>query len=100
MDPWSKVDYSRLIREASMVVEKLLEVNPPSGRVPGRGLLTLPILEVRQRRNRGEIVKKGYVLEGYGGRGKYRQRGASGGHQGVQTTPLAQLRVGSHPLAA
>src|SRR3954471_8877212 len=33
MDPWSKVDYSRFIREASMVVEKLPEVIPPSGSV-------------------------------------------------------------------
>src|SRR4051812_44558210 len=39
MDPWSKVDYSRLVRKASMVVEKLAEVNPPSDRVPGQGLL-------------------------------------------------------------
>jgi hypothetical protein len=62
MDPWSKVDYSRLIREASMVVEKLPEVIPPSGRVPGRSLLMLPILEARWRRNRGEIAKKGSVF--------------------------------------
>ena len=62
MDPWSKVDYSRLIREASMVVEKLPEVIPPSGRVPGRSLLMLPILGALQRRNRGEIAKKGSVL--------------------------------------
>src|SRR3954471_11381624 len=34
MDPWSKVDYSQLIREASMATENLPEVNPPSGRVP------------------------------------------------------------------
>ncbi|KAE8770535.1 hypothetical protein D1007_57694 [Hordeum vulgare] len=38
-----------------MVVEKLPEVNPPSGRVPGRGLLTLPISEVLRRRNDGDI---------------------------------------------
>src|SRR4051812_30833762 len=58
MDPWSKVDYSRLIREALVVVEKLPEVDPPSrswncggdgterssrkmvpsSRVPGRGV--------------------------------------------------------------
>ena len=62
MDPWSKVDYSRHIREASMVVEKLPEVIPPSGRVPGRGLLMLPILGALRRRNRGEIVKKGSVF--------------------------------------
>ena len=45
MDPWSKGDYSQLIREASMVVEKLPLVILPSGRVPGRVLLVLPILE-------------------------------------------------------
>src|SRR4051794_24668152 len=87
MDPWSKVDYSRIIREASMVVEKLPEVNPPSGRVPGRGLLALPILEARRRRNRGEIAKKGSVLGGFGTRGKYRRRGAARGPPGVQAAP-------------
>ena len=55
MDSWSKEDYSRHVREASMAVEKLPEVNPPSGRVPGRGLLTLPISEVLRRRNDVEI---------------------------------------------
>src|SRR3954464_5795409 len=79
MDPWSKVDYSRLIREASMVVEKLSEANPPSGRVPGRGLLMLPILTSRRRRNRGEIAKKGSVLEGFGTEEIYRRRGAERG---------------------
>ena len=39
MDPWSKVDYSRHIREEYMEMEGLPEVNPPSGRVPGQGLL-------------------------------------------------------------
>src|ERR1041385_6645802 len=77
MDPWSKVDYSRIIREASMVVEKLPEVNPPSGRVPGRGLLVLPILEVRRRRNRGEITKKGFVFGGFGTKEIYRRMGAA-----------------------
>ena len=69
MDPWSKVVYSRLILETLMVVEKLPEVNPPSGRVPGQGLLAAPILKRRQRQNRGEIAKKGYVLEGFVTRG-------------------------------
>ena len=45
MDSWSKGDYSQLIREASMVVEKLTVVILPSGRVPGRVLLVLHILE-------------------------------------------------------
>ena len=39
MDPWSKVDYSRHIRDASMAMEKLPEVNPPSGRVSEQGIL-------------------------------------------------------------
>src|ERR1041385_5010912 len=65
MDPWSKVDYSQFIGEASMVVEKLPEVVPPSGSVPGRGLLVLPILEARRRRNRGEIAKKGSSFRGF-----------------------------------
>src|SRR4051812_24378144 len=89
MDPWSKVDYSRIIRGASMVVEKLLEVNPPSGRVPGRGLLALPILEARRRRNRGEIGEKGSVLDGFRTRGKYRRRGKPGGHQESRRPPGA-----------
>ena len=55
------MDYSRFTQEASMVVEKLPEVVPPSGRVLGRGLLVLPILEARRRRNRGEIAKKGMI---------------------------------------
>jgi len=61
MDPWSKGDYSRLIREALMVVERLPEVIPPSGRVPGRGLLMLPILEALRRRNRGENRDAGFL---------------------------------------
>src|SRR3954451_18185923 len=87
MDPWSKVDYSRIIWEASMVVEKLLKVNPPSDKVQGRGLLVLPILEARRRRNRGEIAKKGYVLGGFGMKETYRRRGQPGGPPGVQAAP-------------
>src|ERR1041385_1346059 len=67
-----------------MVVEKLPKVVPPSGRVPGRGLLVLPILEARRRRNRGEIMKKGSIPGGFGTREIYRRRGQPGGHQGVQ----------------
>src|SRR4051812_27905676 len=82
MDQWFKVDYSRLIREASMVVEKLPEVNPPSSRVPGQGLLAAPILEAQRPWNRGEIAKKGSLLGGFGTRGKYRRRGADRGPPG------------------
>src|ERR1041385_5949557 len=92
MDQWSKVDYSWFIREASMVVEKLPKVVPPSGRVPGRGLLVLPILEARRRWNRGEIVNKGSVLEGFRTRGIYRRRGAARGGPGAPGAPLARPR--------
>src|SRR3954471_20807949 len=87
MDPWSKGDYSQLIREASMVVERLPVVILPSGRVPGRVLLVLPILEARRRRNRDEIAKKGSVLEGFGTLLNICQRGASAEAWGAQAPP-------------
>src|SRR3954463_6634731 len=72
-----------------MVEEKLSEVDPPSGRVPGRGLLKLPILEAWRRRNRGEITKKGSVFGRIPSRRIYRRRGAARGHQGSRR-PLAR----------
>src|SRR4051812_1933845 len=87
MDPWFKGDYSRIIREASMVVEKLPVVILPSGRVPGRVLLALPILEARRRRNRDEIAKKGSPLEGFGTCVKYRPRGSVRGVLGGPGAP-------------
>src|SRR4051812_36406 len=95
MDPWSKGDYSRIIREASMVVEKLPEVIPPSGRVPGRGLLVLPILEARRRRNRGEIAKKGSPFVGFASQRIYRRRGQPGAPPGVQAPPWRGPTLGS-----
>src|SRR3954470_16372061 len=90
MDPWSKGDYSRIIREASMVVEKVPVVILPSGRVPGRILLALPILEARRRRNRDEIAKKGSRLEGFGTNVKYRPKGDVRGHLGGPGAPPAR----------
>ena len=58
-----------------MVVERLPVVILPSGRVPGRVLLALPILEARRRRNRDEIAKKGSRLEGFGTHVKYMPKG-------------------------
>src|SRR3954466_13738518 len=96
MDPWSKVDYSRIIREASMMEEKLPEVNPPSGRVPGRGLMALPILEARQLWNRGEIAKKGSVLRSFTSRRIYRRRGAVRGATRGLGDPLARPHLRTH----
>src|SRR3954469_4591574 len=97
MDPWSKGDYSRIIREASMVVEKLPVVILPSGRVPGRVLLVLPILEARRRRNRDEIAKKGSPLEGFGTCGKYMPKGGISGGLGGPDAPSARPGGGAAP---
>src|SRR6187399_2270814 len=100
MNPWSKGDYSQLIREASMVVERPPVVILPSGRVPGRVLLVLPILEARWRRNRDEIAKKGSVLEGFGTRAKYMPKGVTrGGEEGPGAPRRCQEggRVGRPP---
>src|SRR4051812_18032420 len=86
MDPWSKGGYSWHIREALMVVEKLPEINPPSDRVPGQGLLTIQISGSRRRRNNGE----NRVTEGLGGdfalRAKYRRKGGTSGAPPDQAT--------------
>src|SRR4051812_39484211 len=89
MDPWSKVDYSRHIRVASMEMEGLPEVNPPSGRVPGQRLLAAPILKRQRRRNREEIGKRGSMPRVSSSGGKYRRKGQPGGPPGSQT-PLGR----------
>src|SRR3954468_1839737 len=79
MDPWSKGDYSRHIREASMRVDGLPEVVPPSGRVSGQLLLAAPILKRRRRRYREEMGKETLILGVSSARAKYRRRGAPRG---------------------
>src|SRR4051812_20884316 len=93
MDPWSKGDYSRIIREASMVVEKVPVVILPFGRVLGRVLLALPILEARRRQNRDEIAKKGSRLEGFGTSVKYRPKGDVRGLLGGRATRAPRALV-------
>src|SRR3954470_3526846 len=83
-----------------MVVEKLPEVVPHSGSVPGRGLLVLPVLEARRRWNRGEIAKKGSVPEGFLSRGINRRKGAARGGPGAPSAPLPRPGAWPHPLAA
>src|SRR3954466_6012642 len=88
MDPWSKVDYSWHIREASMEMEGLPEVIPPSGRVPGQRLLAAPILKRRRRWYREEIGKKTSILEISCAGAKYRPKeGVRRPHQGVRSPP-------------
>src|ERR1041384_6932821 len=83
MDPWSKGDYSRHIREVSMAIDGLPEGVSPSGRVPEQLLQAAPILK-RRRRNREVFAKKGSVLGGSTPRGKYRRRGGRGEPPGRQ----------------
>src|SRR4051794_20351254 len=96
MDPWSKGDYSRHIREALMVVEKLPEINPLSGRVPGQGLLMTPISESRRRRNSGENRVTEGLPRVFTPRAKYRRKGGTWGplltrSQGGVAPPLEAL---------
>src|ERR1043165_3858778 len=94
MDPWSKVDYSRHIRKASMGVDGLPEVVPPSGRVPGQLLLSAPILKRRRRRYREEIGKKTSILGVSSARAIYRRRGAPRGSTRDPGGSLAHLPLG------
>src|SRR4051812_4975845 len=93
MDPWSKGYYSRHISEAIMVIERPPEVNPPSGRVPGRLLLAIPRSESRRWRNSGRNRITGLLPRVFRARGKYRS------NEGLRGAPLAQAaRWRSHPL--
>src|ERR1041384_3674816 len=94
MDPWSKVDYSRHIREASMAMEGFPEVVPPSGRVPGQRLLAAPILKRWRRRYREDIRKRTSILGISSAGGKYRRRGATKGSTTEPSTPLVRPRPG------
>ena len=65
----------------------------------GKSSMMLPILEALRRRNRGEIVKKGSVLEGFGTRGIYMRRGFTRGGEGAPGAPLARPGVGPRRVA-
>src|SRR4051812_1114666 len=97
MDPWSKVDNSRIIREASMVVEKLPKVHPPSGRVPGQGLLAALILQARQRENKGEIAKRVLSSSVLGREVNICRRGARGWPRVSRRPPDAATRGAAPP---
>jgi len=100
MDPWSKVDYSWLIREALMVVEKLPEIDPPSGRVPGQGLLAIPISGSRRRWNTGENQDMECLPRVFRTGCKYRPKGGTGGGPLHPGGHLARPRVGPRRQAA
>src|ERR1043165_1611441 len=68
-DPWSKGDYSRYIREASMAMDGLPEGVSPSDRVPEQLLQAAPILKRRRRRNREGFPPRGVNIGEGGHRG-------------------------------
>src|SRR3954467_7825401 len=84
MDPWFKGGYSRHTREASMALEGLPEVVPPSARVPGKLLLAAPILKRWRRRYREEFGNKRSILGVSSAGAKYRPMGNRGGPPGTQ----------------
>src|SRR3954465_373215 len=94
MDLWSKGDYSRHIREASMAMDGLPEGVPPSDRVPEQLLQAAPILKRRWRRYREENEKDRLILGVSSSGGKYRRRGAPRGAKGQPRGSLARPRMG------
>src|SRR4051812_17711475 len=94
MDPWSKGDYSRHIREASMAMDGLPEGVPPSGRVAEQLLQAAPILKRRRRRYRGEFAENRSILGVSTPRAKYNRRRAPRGPTRKPGRLLARPRVG------
>src|SRR4051812_36287682 len=93
-DPWSKGDYSRHIREASMAMDGLPEGVPPSGRVPGQLLLAVLILKQQRRRYREENGNCRSILGVSSAGTKYRPKGAPRGATGQPGGCPARPRVG------
>src|SRR4051812_18847258 len=92
MDPWSKGDYSRHIREASMAMEGLPEVVPPSGRVPRQLLLAALILKRRRQWYKEDFGNNKSILGVSSTGAKYRPTGAPRGtHQAPKRAGGAAL---------
>ena len=70
-----------------MVVEKLPVVILPSGRVPGRVLLVLPILEAAAAAEQRWDREKSSCSEGFSKRFKYMPKGGIGGASGGPGAP-------------
>ena len=80
-----------------MVVEKLPVVILPSGRVPGRVLLVLPILEAAAAAEQRWDREKSSCSEGFGGRFKYMPKGSIGEASGGPGAPPPRRGPGGGP---
>src|SRR4051812_36542020 len=88
MDPWSKGDYSRHIREASMAMDGPPEGVPPSGKVSWKLLLSAQILKRRRQRYREENGNSRSILGVSFAGTKYRPKGGTeGGHWAARRVP-------------
>src|SRR6187399_2874502 len=87
MDSWSKGDYSRVIREVSMVVEKLPVVIPPPAGCREEFSWCSRSWKRRRWRNRDGIAKRVPVLRVSEDALNIWQRGASGKLRGAQAPP-------------
>ena len=77
-----------------MVVERLPMVILPSGRVPGRVLLVLPIWEAAAAAEQRWDREKSSCSEGFGGPSKYMPKGGTGRASGGPGAPPARSRGG------
>ena len=75
-----------------MVVEKVPVVILTSGRVPGRVLLVLPILEAAAAAEQRWDREKSSSSEGFGGPSKYMPKGGTGRASGGPGAPPARPR--------
>src|SRR4051812_28314398 len=100
MDPWSKGDYSRHIREASIAMEGLPKVVSITSRVPGQLLLATPILKRRRRRRRyrDDFGNNRSILGVSFAGDKYRPKGAPRGATRQPGGQAARPRGGAGTL--
>ena len=83
-----------------MVVERLPMVILPSGRVPGRVLLVLPILEAAAAAEQRWDRKKSFCSEGFEGRFKYMPKGSIGEASGGPGAPPGAAQGGGRRQGA
>jgi hypothetical protein len=75
MDPYSKVDYSLIVSEASMAMKKTSGGDSPLQKGAGKSFWTLPISGQRRRQIAISFWNSDQVFRIFPSRGLYRRRG-------------------------